>query len=71
MLRHRVLKGKLTRGHHLFYLDIYQDGKRDDEPLNVIAKRRLEINRVIVVGFRGAIAFCVLLRADHRYGNQC
>jgi integrase/recombinase XerD len=28
ILRYRVLKGKLTKGHHSFYLDIYQDGKR-------------------------------------------
>jgi len=37
ILRYRVLKGKLTKGHHSFYLDIYQDGKRDYAPLNMVA----------------------------------
>lgn len=60
ILRHRVLKGKLTKGHHSFYLDIYQDGKRDYEPLNVIA------NPLDKANYRKAVHFCEDVAAKRR-----
>ena len=52
ILRHRVLRGKLTRGYHSFYLDIYRDGKREYESLGVIANPRDKAN------YRSALQFC-------------
>ena len=60
ILRYRVLKGKLTKGHHSFYLDIYQDGKRDYEPLDVIANPQDKAN------YRKAVHFCEDVAAKRR-----
>ena len=60
ILRYRVLKGKLTKGHHSFYLDIYQDEKRDYEPLNVI------VNPLDKANYRKAVQFCEDVAAKRR-----
>jgi len=52
ILRHRVLRGKLTKGYHSFYLDIYQNGKREYESLGVIANPKDKAN------YRSALQFC-------------
>ena len=60
ILRHRVLKGKLTQGHHSFYLDIYKDGEREYEPLNVVANPQDKAN------YRKAVQFCEDVAAKRR-----
>jgi site-specific recombinase XerD len=60
ILRYRVLKGKLTKGHHSFYLDIYRDGDREYEPLNVIVDPQDKSN------YRKAVHFCEDVAAKRR-----
>ncbi len=64
ILRHRVLRGKLTKGYHSFYLDIYRDGKREYESLGVIANPKDKAN------YRSALQFCQDILAKSLRGRS-
>ncbi len=52
VLRHRVMTGRQQPGCHSFYLEIYHNGKRSYEPLDIVANPKDKAN------YREAVQFC-------------
>ena len=52
VLRHRVMTGRQQPGCHSFYLEIYHNGKRSYEPLDIVADPKDKAN------YRQTIQFC-------------
>ena len=59
-LKHRVLNAKERKGWHSFFVEIYDNGTRVYEPLNVI------VNPLDKANYRKAVQFCEDVAAKRR-----